>query len=322
MLASRSVVTLLVSGLLCVKYSANAFSVAAVPATSDRRIPASWAQVTTERNNFGRGGSVSLQAASVGDNSPTDPSARSRLKRPLVGIVLLLVADAIRGSVLPTGPPSTAVPLRALLVKYNACMTAHPLQTKVLTGGVLAVLGDALAQSRDENPVYDRKRAASFATFDMFYRMFQHRTFPFITALCKGTFLASILSSMASVFGHNGSLGMGLTQFLAAFERTMTYQLVVVPLLYYPIFFSFTGLMQGLSLKETFLRAKDNFLQCWGRNLLFWVPTQMVMFGLISENWQVPFVCAMGIIWSMILSATAGKASAGEACNKEVCTVD
>jgi len=35
----------------------------------------------------------------------------------------------------------------------------------------------------------------------------------------------------------------------------------------------------------------------------------MVMFGLISENWQIPFVCVMGILWSMILSVVAGKAT-------------
>ena len=66
--------------------------------------------------------------------------------------------------------------------------------------------------------------------------------------------------------------------------------------------------MQGLSVKETIQRAKVSFFPCWKRNLMFWIPVQMVMFGLIVERWQIPFVCVMGIIWSLILSVTAGAA--------------
>lgn len=42
----------------------------------------------------------------------------------------------------------------------------------------------------------------------------------------------------------------------------------------------------------------------------FWVPTQFVLFGMISEHWQVPFACVMGMLWSSILSLTAGSAKA------------
>ncbi len=70
--------------------------------------------------------------------------------------------------------------------------------------------------------------------------------------------------------------------------------------------------MQGLSLNETIQRAKTSFLPCMKRNLLFWIPCQMVMFGLIEEKWQIPFVSVMGILWSLILSVTAGKAKQKE----------
>ena len=87
------------------------------------------------------------------------------------------------------------------------------------------------------------------------------------------------------------------------------YQLGVIPLFYYPVFFSFTGIMQGLSIKQSYERAKANFFSCWRTNLKFWIPIQLVMFGLIDEKWQIPFVCVMGLIWSTILSVIAGKAS-------------
>ncbi len=194
----------------------------------------------------------------------------------------------------------------SLLGSYKVSMIRHPLQTKVATGAILAVLGDALAQTREPlRPNYNPRRAASFAAFDGCYRFFQHNAFPFIISLCQGKVLGSVVAGLPGVI-----VGSNLRQGLAALERTLVYQLVVIPLLYYPIFFTFTGYLQGLKPAEILQRAKTSFLPCWKRNLLFWIPTQMVMFGLIDEYWQIPFACVMGMLWSMILSATAGNAKA------------
>jgi hypothetical protein len=35
----------------------------------------------------------------------------------------------------------------------------------------------------------------------------------------------------------------------------------------------------------------------------------MVMFSVIDEKWQIPFACLLGMIWSTILSVTAGNAN-------------
>jgi hypothetical protein len=184
-----------------------------------------------------------------------------------------------------------------LLSAYTKSMTLYPLPTKMATGALLATFGDALAQSRETKPSYDSFRAASFMCFDAAYRVFQHYAFPVIISRCQGLFLGSLLP-----------LSSKWTHFLAVTERTLTYQLLVVPLLYYPIFFTFTGLMQGLNWPATLKRGLQNFIPCWKRNLLFWIPTQYFMFGLVATAWQIPFVCVMGILWSTILSATAGNA--------------
>lgn len=192
----------------------------------------------------------------------------------------------------------------SLLLAYEGSLLKHPLRTKVMTGATLAAFGDYLAQvkeMRSSNKEYSVPRALSFAAFDSVYRMFQHLMLPMLVLLGKGHFTQNLLSSIPLVTSN--------LAFAAALERTLMYQFGVIPFFYYPIFFTFTGLMQGLTLKETYSRAKKNFLPCWKKNLLFWIPTQMVMFGLIQENWQVPFVCVMGIIWSMILSVVAGRAT-------------
>jgi hypothetical protein len=102
-----------------------------------------------------------------------------------------------------------------LFNSYRTVLISNPLSTKVGTGAVLAVLGDALAQSLTNGGApYDKRRAASFAVFDSCYRVFQHNIFPAVIALCQGSFLGR--------FGVAPSIG-------AAVERTMVYQLMIVP---------------------------------------------------------------------------------------------
>lgn len=202
--------------------------------------------------------------------------------------------------------------LSNLLASYESSLVVRPLRTKVLTGASLAVLGDSLAQQATgggtKSGGYDVPRAASFAAFDACYRLFQHVAIPAIVALGTGRTLGGLVTMIASL----GGLGLGGSEssiaLFAAMERTFLYQFGLIPFFYYPVFFTFTGFMQGLSPRETLQRARTSFLPCWKRNLMFWIPIQMVMFGLVDEKWQIPFVCVMGIIWSSILSITAGKA--------------
>lgn len=217
---------------------------------------------------------------------------------------LALLRWSATAMVVALASTTVAPSLQGFFQSYNQCLTTNPLPTKALTGAVLATAGDALAQSGEKGKPYDARRAASFAAFDSCYRLFQHIAFPLVIGNCRGRVLSSILSAVPGL--GNGVASM--TQSLAVAERVFTYQMMVVPLLYYPVFFSFTGLMQGLSLKGTFQRAKGIFLPCWKRNLMVWVPVQAFMFAFVPEKWQVAFTCVMGIMWSLKLSATAGKA--------------
>jgi len=243
---------------------------------------------TSELSAFAGGGGEAMDST----------SGRGASKR------LALVRLSAIAAALLLASKSLAPSLQGLFQSYNQCLTTNPLITKVMTGAVLATVGDALAQSREKDKPYDARRAASFATFDSCYRMFQHVAFPFIIGNCQGRFLSSILSAVPGLAARTS----GMTSFLAVCERVVTYQMMVVPLLYYPIFFTFTGFMQGLNVKETFQRAQAKFLPCWRTNLMFWVPVQGFMFAFVPTKLQVSFTCVMGIIWSLILSVIAGKA--------------
>lgn len=198
-----------------------------------------------------------------------------------------------------------------LFKPYQNSLVNNPLVTKVITGAVLAIAGDAVAQAssnkaalaNDETRIeYDKRRALSFAVFDSCYRVFQHNMFPAVIRLGQGNLIKKLLPKILP----SKNMVAFLSPAAAAIEQTALYQFLIVPLLYYPIFFAFTGFIQGLSFDESLSRTKRQFLPCWKRNLMFWIPTQMVLFGIVAEKWQIPFACLMGMIWSTILSKYAG----------------
>lgn len=202
----------------------------------------------------------------------------------------------------PTSDVSTtslqAVPLDIMVSMYKDSLMDNPLETKLLTGGVLAFLGDAIAQS--QAAVYDKKRAAAFVAFDIVYRAVQCALFPSITTYCDGHYLASLLTtvSLPAEFIDIHSL--------ATMEQTFANQFVVIPLIYYPVFFSLTGYLQGLSLEATVERVETTLVPLLKRNWLFWIPVQYFQFGYVDEPLQIPFLCLAGLAWTFILSTVAG----------------
>jgi hypothetical protein len=218
-------------------------------------------------------------------------------KRSLLSLisVVLLGPQAIRGFDLTPHAPlidsnflSTVV--SPLVSSYQQALHANPLQTQVATGVVLAVAGDAAAQQKNDE--YDIKRAASFATFDGVYRATQHFIYPPMIAACQGHVLGSIFSSE----------GVG-----AAVEQALVSQLLIIPVVYYPVFFAVTGAVQGLSTRQTINRATSSFWPLMTRNWLFWIPIQFGVFvGVPDESAQISILIACGLVWTVILSALAG----------------
>jgi len=191
-----------------------------------------------------------------------------------------------------------AEPLDIMVSMYTNSLTDNPLETKLLTGGVLAFFGDAIAQSGEEQ--YDKKRAAAFVCFDMVYRSVQCALFPYIIQTCDGHSLASWLSALPVpdqiIDLHS----------LAALEQTCANQFIVIPVIYYPVFFSLTGWVQGLTFEATIERAEKTLVPLLLRNWLFWIPVQYYQFGFVDKELHIPFLCVVGLALTVVLSAAAG----------------
>ena len=184
--------------------------------------------------------------------------------------------------------------------KYMSTLGSYPLPTKMLTGAALAAAGDAIAQGREDED-YNAARGASFAAFNMIYRGAQHYLFPIIVEFCRGQYLLSIMAAI-------GATQLFDVPSLTAMERALANQLIIVPLMYYPVFFIFTGAMQGLTFKEGLERMKENFIPLMKRNLLFWIPVQYAQFCYVPTDLQIPFLSVLGFGWTFILSVMAGSA--------------
>jgi protein Mpv17 len=184
---------------------------------------------------------------------------------------------------------------------YRQELRDDPLKTKMLTGIFLAVVGDALVQSRSPDE-YNVKRAVSFATFDGCYRAVQQFTYPPMIKLCSGK---AVLSVLAALGVASTSDQMHL---FASIEQTLVSQLIIIPAFYYPFFYAITGAVQGLTVEQTIARAKETFIPLMQRNLAFWIPVQFVAFNFVQENLQIPLLIVCGLVWTIILSAFAGAA--------------
>lgn len=184
---------------------------------------------------------------------------------------------------------------------YQRALKTNPYETKMATGVVLAIIGDAMAQLREPAP-YDVKRATAFAAFDGFYRAVQQLTYPPLIAQCQGQHILSLLGTL----GMQSASSSSFASLMGPLEQTLVSQLVIIPTIYYPLFFTITGVIQGLTISETIDRAKDTFPKLMKRNLLFWIPVQFVAFGYIQEDLQIPVLIACGLIWTIILSVSAG----------------
>lgn len=176
---------------------------------------------------------------------------------------------------------------------YADALVTDPVPTKMLTAAFLVTLGDAFSQLTEtgrEDPRYDFNRGLSFAIFGAVYTgAFQHWWFLF-------------LNDAVPVAPGAGDFQL----WLAAAGKTLLCQFGTIPLVYLPLFFILTGLVRGLTVEQTLARARESYLPLFTRNIAYWIPVQMAQFLLVEPEWQVPYVCSAGFIWSIVLSRFAG----------------
>lgn len=177
---------------------------------------------------------------------------------------------------------------------YTDALVVDPVTTKMYTAALVVALGDAVSQLQEASETgkqYDVPRGVAFAVFGALYTgAFQHWWF---------LWLNENVPSIDPSLDFSQAL-------LVAVTKTCLCQFGTIPLVYIPLFFALTGLLRGLTLQQTWDRACSLFLPLLRRNVTFWIPVQTFQFLAVDLEWQVPYVCAAGFVWSIILSNLTG----------------
>lgn len=79
-------------------------------------------------------------------------------------------------------------------------------------------------------------------------------------------------------------------------------QLVVIPLLYWPAYFLFTGAAERTDVATSLQTLHARLPELMRANLTFWLPAQAAQFAYVPVEDQAVYVAVMGVIWNGVLA--------------------
>ncbi|KAJ8901571.1 hypothetical protein NDN08_003779 [Rhodosorus marinus] len=205
--------------------------------------------------------------------------------------LLLVLSLATTGSLLITplllGPEVEDLKLQPLDIPgrltsaartYISVLHSHPLRTKVLTATVLYSLSDCIAQAIEGAEMLSYKRTIRFSLFGgPFWTPFLHFWYNFIEEVIPQKGFKSIA---VAVFVDQG------------FSTP----------LYVVVYFTADSLMKFQGLRSTTARIRSGFRKVVLTTWAFWVPAQLINFGLVPLHLRILAVNLMAIIWNVIFS--------------------
>mmetsp|Transcript_25230 Transcript_25230/g.42275 ORF Transcript_25230/g.42275 Transcript_25230/m.42275 type:complete len:189 (-) Transcript_25230:285-851(-) len=169
---------------------------------------------------------------------------------------------------------------------YLRVLASSPVKTKIWTGFLLGCSSDLAAQAR-ERKGWDARRTSGFAMFGAGYMgCFQHHLF----------------ARYAQLWPVTNAIGTGMMVTNVA-KTLAAHQLVIYPLVYFPVFFLITGTVGlGLSLQEVRDKLRNEWWETYKIGVVVWTPAMLVQFCFVPVPLQVLYITACSFAWTTYLS--------------------
>jgi protein Mpv17 len=172
------------------------------------------------------------------------------------------------------------------LRRVTQAVTQRPMLTNVVSGGVLGGVGDVLCQLKVEGAEeLDCNRLFTMVVFGAAYNggaiTYIYSLYPRCLALLPRGF-----SSTAS---------------RAAVSKLLMDQVVHCPLIYTPVYYLATGVMQGLSVGEATTQLRDKYVETVVACAGFWTPFMFLNFRLLPVRFHVLTMQAGNLVWNIYL---------------------
>lgn len=170
-----------------------------------------------------------------------------------------------------------------LLAMYVRAIKTNPVRTKALSTGLIAILGDLLAQKISQSGkgefVVDRRRSASVGIWGL---------------LALGPALHYWYAILDRLF-------MGR---YAVISKLLSDQLLFAPICN-AAFMAGVGSLEGNPFSEVSQTVREKLWPSTKANWTLWPAAQLLNFSLVPKTFQIVYVNCVALVWSVILAYIA-----------------
>ncbi|KAJ1619557.1 hypothetical protein T492DRAFT_1084733 [Pavlovales sp. CCMP2436] len=187
-------------------------------------------------------------------------------------------------------PQSAPVHLR-FAAWYEACLEASPIQTKMVTSGVLYAVGDCMGQAiinvrtpaGEQKPGFDLGRFLRATAFGgIFYPPVAHVHYNFLEWLVVKQWKVSV--------AYMPWAKMFMEQFVYWGWFSNGYYHAVL------------GALQGMTPVQIYDRVADTLWDTLKAQWVFWIPVQLLNFKFVPLRHQLNLVLVVSLVWTTFLS--------------------
>ena len=189
----------------------------------------------------------------------------------------------------------------AMLSRFSSLAARRPMLVGAATATVKTCSADVLVQTTLEGRRFDQLDTKRTAVFTIF-------------GGCWMGFGQYLLYCRLFEYWVPG------TTALASASKAALDQLVHVPLLYFPIFYSIDALLEGqwargadAGLAHMRTKMSEEMWPSLKANWTLWLPASFIGFKLVPTHLRIPYVSAVSMIWTTILSMMQGRFRAAKA---------